>query len=276
MASECHVTDVAFTPEIGMMRAQRCFKGFAYGQPLRLRLGFTRVGFLEPNFEMTSSGITADPLRTAALLVRAAEGSSEVLDPELEALLAPYASAASAVDWEPVVRELGRSLRASRDALAVAEAACDACNTALLAAQQGRERAVATLQHELTALRTAVDAIFGAQGLQKMKLGQVMPGDPTALLRMAGMVRDGLTGLSGFPALRRGIALNIRLHAAPLDRALYALSNSITEVQRAERALRMARSERERAHKDHEQRGRAAAEALAKLGRRAMQAAAGS
>jgi hypothetical protein len=225
---------------------------------------------------MTPSGITTDPLRTAALLVQAAEAGSATLEPELAALLAPYASAVPAVDWEPVVRELGRSLRASRDMLATAEDACRARNAELLDAQRGREQAVAALQRELTALRMAVDAVFGAQGLQRMKLDRPIACDPTTLVRMAGEVRDGLSDLAGFPALRRGVALNIRLHQAPLDRALFALANSITEVRRAERLLRSARSERERAHKEHEQRGRSAGETLAKLGRRAVQAATGT
>jgi hypothetical protein len=225
---------------------------------------------------MTPSGITTDPLRTAALLVQAAEAGTAALAPELAALLAPYASAAPAVDWEPVIRELGRSLRASRDMLAAAEDACRARNAEMMEAQRGREQAVAALQRELTALRVAVDAVFGAQGLQRMKLDRPIACEPATLLRMAGEVRDGLSDLAGFPALRRGVALNIRLHQAPLDRALFALSNSITEVRRAERLLRTARSERERAHKEHEQRGQAAAETLAKLGRRAVQAATGS
>jgi hypothetical protein len=93
---------------------------------------------------------------------------------------------------------------------------------------------------------------------------------------MAGEVRDGLSGLSGFPALRRGMALNIRLHEAPLDCALYELTNAITVVRRAERDLRGARTERDRAHKEHERRGLAAAEALARLGTRAVQTAGGS
>jgi hypothetical protein len=225
---------------------------------------------------MTPSGIMTDPLRTAALLVQAAEAGSATLEPELAALLAPYASAAPTVDWEPVVRELGRSLRTSRDALAAAEESCRARGVEMLAAQRGREQAVAALQQELSVLRTAVDAVFGAQGLQGMKLDRPIACEPATLLRMAGEVRDGLAGLAGFPALRRGVALNIRLHEAPLDRALFALANSITEVRRAERLLRTARSERDRAHKEHEQRGRSAAEALAKLGRRAVQAATGS
>lgn len=215
-------------------------------------------------------------MRTAALLVRAAEAGSAELEPALAELLAPYASAAPTVDWEPVVRELGRTLRASRDALAAAEDACSALSAEMLEAQRGREQAVAALQQELGCLRTAVDAVFGAQGLQRMKLDRPISCEPAALLRMAGEVRDGLSALAGFPALRRGVALNIRLHEAPLDRALFALSNSITEVRRAERLLRASRNERDRAHKDHEQRGRSAAEALAKLGRRAMQAATGT
>jgi hypothetical protein len=225
---------------------------------------------------MTPPGIMTDPLRTAALLVQAAEAGSEALEPELTALLAPFASAAPAVDWEPVVRELGRSLRASRDALATAEETYRARDAELLAAQRGREQAVTALQQELGVLRMAVDAVFGAQGLQKMKLDRPIPCEPATLLRMAGEVRDGLSALAGFPALRRGMALNIRMHEAPLDRALYALCNSITEVRRAERLLRTARNERDQAHKEHEQRGRSAAEALAKLGRRAAQAATGS
>jgi hypothetical protein len=225
---------------------------------------------------MTPSGITTDPLRTAALLVQAAEAGSAAIAPELAALLAPYASAASTVDWEPVVRELGRSLRASRDTLVAAEESCHARGVEMLAAQRGREQAVAALQQELTALRMAVNAVFGAQGLQRMRLDRPIACEPTMLLRMAGEVRDGLSELAGFPALRRGVALNIRLHEAPLDRALFALANSITEVRRAERSLRTARNERDRAHKEHEQRGRSAAEALAKLGRRAVQAATGS
>lgn len=225
---------------------------------------------------MTPSGITTDPLRTAALLVQAAEAGSATLEPELAALLAPYANAVPAVDWEPVIRELGRSLRASRDMLATAEDACRARNAELLDAQRGREQAVAALQRELTALRMAVDAVFGTQGLQRMKLDRPIACDPTTLVRMAGEVRDGLSDLAGFPALRRGVALNIRLHQAPLDHALFALANSITEVRRAERLLRSARSERERAHKEHEQRGRSAGETLAKLGRRAVQAATGT
>lgn len=225
---------------------------------------------------MTPSGITTDPLRTAALLVQAAEAGSAALAPELAALLAPYASAEHAVDWEPVIRELGRSLRASGDMLAAAEESCQARNDELLEAQRGREQAVAVLQRELTALRMAVDAVFGTQGLQRMRLDRPIAGEPTTLLRMAGEVRDGLSDLAGFPALRRGVALNIRLHQEPLDSALFTLANSITEVRRAERLLRTARTERDRAHKEHEQRGRAAAETLAKLGRRAVQAAAGS
>jgi hypothetical protein len=222
---------------------------------------------------MTPPGITTDPLRTAALLVQAAEAGSAALEPELAALLA---SASPTVDWEPVIRELGRSLRASCDTLAAAEESCRARGIEMLAAQRGREQAVAALQRELTALRMAVDAVFGNQGLQRMKLDRPIASEPTTLLRMAGEVRDGLSDLAGFPALRRGVALNIRLHQAPLDRALFGLANSITEVQRAERLLRTARSERDRAHKEHEQRGRSAAETLAKLGRRAVQAATGS
>lgn len=225
---------------------------------------------------MTPSGITADPLRTAALLVQAAEAGSAAIEPELAALLAPYASAAPAVDWEPVVRELGRCLRASRDMLAAAEESCRARGAELLAAQRGQEQAIAALQQELGALRTAVDAVFGAQGLKTMKLDRAIACEPTALLRMAGEVRDGLSGLAGFPALRRGMALNIRLHEAPLDRALFALANGITEARRAERALRAACTERDQAYKEHERRGRSAAEALAKLGRRAAQAATGT
>ncbi len=208
--------------------------------------------------------------------MQAAETGSADLEPELAALLASYASAAPAVDWDPVVRELGRSLRVSRDSLAAAEESCRARSAEMQAAQRSREQAVATLQRELTALRMAVDAVFGTQGLQRMKLDRPIAGEPTLLLRMAGEVRDGLSELAGFPALRRGVALNIRLHEAPLDRALFALSNSITEVRRAERLLRTARTERDRAHKEHEQRGRSAAETLAKLGRRAVQAATGS
>ena len=225
---------------------------------------------------MTPSRITTDPLRTAALLVQAAEACSDTLEPELTALLAPYASAAPAVDWEPVVRALGRSLRASCAALAAAEESCRVGAADLLEAQGGREQAVAALQRELGALRTAVDAVFGADGLQRMKLDRPIACEPTTLLRMAGEVRDGLSALAGFPALSRGMALNIRLHEAPLDRALFALANRITEVRRAEQSLRTSRTERDRAHQEHEQRGRAAAEALAKLGRRAAQAATGS
>ncbi len=222
---------------------------------------------------MTPSGIMDDPLRTAALLVRAAETGAATLDPELEALLAPYVEGAPALDWEPVVRELGRSLRTTRDALAVAEEACRVRHAELSAAQRAREQAVTALQQELATLRTAVEAVFGGQGTQKMKLDGIIACEPTALLRMAGEVRDGLSGLSGFPALRRGISLNLRLHEAPLDCALYALTNAITVVRRAERELRGARIERERAHKEHERRGLAAAEALARLGTRAVQAA---
>ena len=133
---------------------------------------------------MTSSGIMDDPLRTAALLVRAAETGAATLDPELEALLAPYVEGAPAMDWEPVVRELGRSLRATRDALAVAEEACRVRHAELSAAQLAREQAVTALQQELVALRTAVEAVFGSQGTQKMKLDSVIACEPTALFSM--------------------------------------------------------------------------------------------
>src|SRR5690606_19758363 len=126
--------------------------------------------------------------------VQAAEAGSAGIEPELEALLAPYSGATPAVDWEPVVRELGRSLRTSRDALTAAEESCRARSADLLAAQRGREQAVAVLQQELAALRTAVDAVFGAQGLQKIKLDRPIPCEPTMLLRMASEVRDGLSG----------------------------------------------------------------------------------
>lgn len=218
---------------------------------------------------MSLSHFTEDPLRTASLLVEAVERREDATGSELAALL-QISTGASSVDWEPVVRELGRSLRASRDALAATEEIVTARKRDLAAAQREREGAVIGLHGELSALRTAVNAVFGASGLEKVGLDRAIPYEPLALVRLAGDVRDGLAGLSGFPALRRGMALNVRLYEAPLGHALHALANTMAGVRRAERELGEARGARDRARQEHDQRGREAAATLAKLAHRAL------
>lgn len=218
---------------------------------------------------MSLSHITEDPLRTASLLVEAAERREDALDSELASLL-ERCTGASSVDWEPVVRELGRSLRASRDTLAAAEEIVAARMRARASAEREREAAVRGMHRELMGLRTAITAVFGAIGLKKLGLDRPVPYEPLALVRLAGEVRDALARLSGFPALRRGMALNIRLYEAPLGHALHALANAIAGVRRAERELCEARGARDRFQQEHDQRGRDAAETLAKLARRAL------
>ncbi|ACY17173.1 hypothetical protein [Haliangium ochraceum] len=216
---------------------------------------------------MSLSTPTRDPVRTASLLVKAAERGDETLDAELAEVLGPHTE--TSVDWVPVVQALGRSLQASYNALRKAEDACADTETEYAAAQRRREDSVNALKDELRSLRITVDAVFGTKALTQLSLDRTVSGEPLALLRLGNTARDGLGELSGFPALRRGMALNVRLHEAPLGSALYELNQAVMAVRRAERAFRSACRDRDALLGELTKRGRDAVESLDKLARRA-------
>ncbi len=205
----------------------------------------------------------------ADLFVAAADESSPYAEEALASLLASFPAAAARTDeWAPVVRELGRSLQSAHAALVEAATALSDRENELIEAQRDREEASELLRQELSALRMVVGAVFGHDSLTAMGLDREIPEEPLALVRMAGEVRDGLSRLSGFEALRSGMALSPRMYEASLSSALHTLTSAMATLRNAARARRNADAVYERAGDLYRARGNEAANALERLLRR--------
>ncbi len=215
--------------------------------------------------------ILDDPQRAAPLLLAAADEANAASTDAITDLLAPYLAAGVRVDdWAPVIRELGRSLRSTHNALRTAEEQFATRDGALVEACHVRTEAIAALREQLQAARAVVGAVFGPAELKKTALDEEIPNEAMSLVRMASQVSTKLSYFIGFPALRRGLALSERIHHAPLGGALHALASAMAAVRSSERAQQHARTARIQAQEAFELRAREAVRTLDELMRRAV------
>lgn len=162
----------------------------------------------------------------AATVIQAAFTHAEAVGARLEQTLVPALPGTAENSIAEFIRRLGRTLKASIDALVAADMAHEIEKADDRPVRGEVDEAAAALYRELVDLRRAVAAVGGARALALAGLTGVTTREHTALLRLGRDVQDRLPVLASQISPRRGLSFDAAAYAAPLAAATNRLDDA--------------------------------------------------
>ncbi len=188
-------------------------------------------------------------------VVAAAQSHGHEIGKAVATTLTPYLEKNESMpDVELLVRLIGRALRSSGVALANADAAHAAELGDDTTPREQRDAAAESIRSVLVDLRDAVATAYGAAGLRKLGLAEVVPVDPTALATKAHSVREALLSNDvKLPAPRRAaLKIDRKGFATELGADLPALETALETVAREQREAAVTQAAKNDAMATHD------------------------
>jgi hypothetical protein len=155
----------------------------------------------------------------AATVVQAAFTHADAVGAALERTLVPALPGTAGESFTELIRRLGRTLKASIDALVAADMAHEAEKADDRPVRRELDESAAALYREVVDLRRAVEAVGGARALALAGLTGITTREHTALLRLGQDVQDRLPVLASEIVPRRGLSFDVSACAGPLAAA---------------------------------------------------------